>query len=359
LTNKGKGYPPAENHINHLHSIEKIDKTLESNPQGSVAKPPKYTEVFGETMLQIGASNPKVVAITAAMAEGTGLERFAREFPERFFDVGIAESHAVTFAAGLAMQGIIPVVAIYSTFLQRAFDQITHDCALQNLHVVFAIDRAGIVGSDGATHHGLLDLAYLRCIPNMTIIAPKDEQELRNMLFSAVYHYNKGPVAVRYPRGWGPGAEIEQIKLLPYGKWEILCEGSDLAIIATGKMVHESIGAAELLQSSGISAAVINARFIKPIDENMLDGLSVRFTKIITVEDGTVTGGLGTAVAGFISQKNSNIEIKIHGIQDEFIEHGSQSELLHDAKLDVVGIADEAAKFVLKGMHISSVASSS
>lgn len=357
LTQKGKGYPPAENDLYHLHAIEKIDKNtgLAISLQSKDNKPPKYTKVFGDAMLEIGAENPKVVGITAAMAEGTGLDLFAKEFPKRFFDVGIAEQHAVTFASGLAQQGMIPVVAIYSTFLQRAFDQIAHDVALQNLHVIFMLDRAGIAGADGATHHGLLDLAYLRCIPNMTIMAPKDEQELRNMLYSAVYHYKQGPIAIRYPRGRGLGVELKPAEALAYGKGEILREGMDIAIIAIGKMVNEALKAAMILEKSGINPAVINARFAKPIDTELLDDICKRYDYILTVEDGQVLGGFGSAVMDYVGQNYRNINVKLHGINDEIIEHGTQEELLHDLKLDAEGIAEVVTEFIYHNINHSNI----
>ncbi|MGA2297504.1 MAG: transketolase C-terminal domain-containing protein, partial [FCB group bacterium] len=314
-----------------------------------VKAPPTYSKVFGETIVELAKTEPKIVAITAAMIEGTGLETFAEEFPERLFDVGIAEEHAVTFAAGLAKQGMIPVCAIYSTFLQRAFDQIIHDIALQDLHVVFCMDRAGLVGEDGATHHGVLDLAYLRPIQNMVIMAPKDEQELRDMMYSAIFYYDKGPVAIRYPRGKAVGVEVKNMTALPLGKGEILKSGKDIAILAVGKMVQESINAAEILIQDNIFAEVVNARFIKPLDYDLLDDIYNRFDKIITIEDGQMIGGFGSAVAEYFVTKNTKkVEVLIHGIPDKFIEHGKQAELLQDLKLDAEGIALTIKEFLNK-----------
>jgi 1-deoxy-D-xylulose-5-phosphate synthase len=346
ITEKGKGYEPAEKDVYHLHAIEK----KQNEPANPTEKPPKYQAVFGKAMQEIARENDKVVAITAAMAEGTGLECFAKNFPKRFFDVGIAESHAVTFASGLAIQGIVPVCAIYSSFLQRAFDQIAHDCALQNLHVVFAIDRAGIVGADGATHHGLLDIAFLRSIQNMTVMAPKDEHELRNMLYSAINFYS-GPVSIRYPRGRALSHDEKPFEAVPYGKAELLRQGSDIAIIALGKMVSESVVAAEILHNRGISATVVNARFVKPLDEKMLDSIAKTHKKILTVEDGQALGGFGSAVVEYMAQKYKGIEYFIHGIYDEIIEHGTQHELLHDLKLDSEGIAEKAMDAINSSFH--------
>ncbi len=351
ITKKGKGYAPAEKDAHHFHAIGKIDKdTGCSIPNaGDNNLPPQYYKVFGKALVELCRMSPKLVGITAAMAEGTGLDELEREMPERFFDVGIAEGHAVTFAAGLASEGIIPVCAIYSTFLQRAFDNISHDCSLQNLHVIFAVDRAGIVGADGSTHHGLLDLAFLRCINKIIIAAPKDEQELRDLLYSAVFHYTQCPVAIRFPRGRSLGVKMEFMKQIPLGTWEILRDGSDIAILAVGNMVNESMKAATFLEDSNISATVINARFIKPLDTKMLDFLCSKFSKIITVEDGTIVGGFGSAVNEYITANHSKkVDVFIHGIPEKQIEHGSQAELLKEIDLDAFGIAKTVMNFILK-----------
>ncbi len=345
MTQKGKGYAPAEKDEHFFHAIGKIDKLTGKSifPVSLAPKIPNYDRVFGRAMKEICAEDRRVIAITAAMGEGTGLDILEKEMPDRVIDVGIAEGHAVTFAAGLAIQGIKPVVAIYSTFLQRAYDNIIHDVALQNLHVVFAIDRAGLVGSDGPTHHGVLDMAYLRSIPNLIVMAPKDEQELRDMLYSAVFRYTDGPVAIRYPRGKAVGVTTGPMMAIKAGKSETLRKGADVAIIAIGKMVSESLKAAELLEASGLSAEVVNARFVKPLDTDVIDSLLERFKIIVTVEEGQVQGGFGSAVNEHaITKRNTHgAEASIYnfGIPDEFIEHGTQEELLHGLMLDGQGIA--------------------
>jgi len=280
------------------------------------------------------------------MPDGTGLDLLQKEIPERFFDVGIAEQHAVTFAAGLATQGYIPIVAIYSTFLQRAYDQIVHDVALQHLHVVFCLDRGGLVGADGPTHHGVLDIAYLRCIQDMVIMAPKDENELRDLLYTGM-QYKKGPVAIRYPRGNGVGVTLKKdFDQIEIGKGEILREGQDVALLAIGNMVYPSIKAAELLATDGISAEVVNMRFIKPIDAALLDNICKRFSYILTIEDHVLHGGFGSAVLECIAEKNyKQLHIKLHGLPDEFIEHGTPAELYSILKLDPPGIASVAKNF--------------
>jgi 1-deoxy-D-xylulose-5-phosphate synthase len=349
ITKKGKGYEPAEKDAQNLHAIGKIDmdtgKSLikEKSLENQVLS---YSAVFGNAMVELADMNPNVVGITAAMAEGTGLDIFQRKYPGRFFDVGIAEQHAVTFAAGLAKEGITPVVAIYSTFLQRAFDQIVHDCALQGLHVIFALDRSGIVGEDGPTHHGVLDMAYLRAVQNMVLMAPSNEQELRNMLYSAVYFYKKGPVAIRYPRGKGTGEISQKMEYIPLGKSETIKTGNDIAILAIGKMVNEALKAADMLEDEGISAEVVDSRFVKPLDKEMLEDISARFHKIITVEEGQNQGGFGSAVLEYINTLNNNNEVLIHGIPDEFVEQGKQSELLKDLKLDSDGIVLVVKQFL-------------
>lgn len=340
-TQKGKGYEPAEKDIYHLHSIEKLyNAKPDPNKEPEPAKPPKLQKVFGDAMIEIARENPKVVAVTAAMTEGMGLEEFAKIFPNRIFDVGIAEGHAVTYSSGLAIEGIIPVVAIYSTFLQRAFDHIAHDCALQHLHIVFAMDRAGIVGADGSTHHGLLDIAFMRCIPGMTVMAPKDENELRDILYSAINLYS-GPVGIRYPRGRAYDQPIGgDFNPIPLGKGEILRQGEDIAIIAYGKLVYDSLEAASILEVNGKSVTVVNARFAKPLDTELLDSICTSHTKILTVEDGVIQGGFGSAVLEYIAPKYKNLDIKLHGLDNCTVEHGTQHGLLHDLKLDAEGIVE-------------------
>ncbi|MCS7169088.1 MAG: 1-deoxy-D-xylulose-5-phosphate synthase, partial [Candidatus Kapabacteria bacterium] len=341
ITQKGKGYAPAEQDKQNLHAIGKVDK-ITGKPVAGTSKPkaPLYQAVFGQTMVELCEQDARIVAITAAMPDGTGLNILQERFPDRVFDVGIAEAHAVTFAGGLAVQGMLPVCAIYSTFLQRAFDQIVHDIALQHLHVVFALDRAGVVGQDGPTHHGMLDLAYLRIVPGMVVMAPKDEQELRNMLYSALYSYTDGPVALRYPRGNAVGVPVGAMVPLPLGKAEVLRKGEDVAILAIGKPVMEALRAAELLQTQGIDAEVINARFVKPLDIGLLDELCERHSFILTVEDGQVHGGFGSAVLEYIGQRHSRrVDIRLHGIPDYFVEHATPEEQYRELRLDAEGIA--------------------
>lgn len=349
ITQKGKGYPPAEHDSQNLHAVGKIDvstgKSILKVKDGPSSRP--YYRIFGEALNEVCDNNPNVVGITAAMAEGTGLDIIRDNHPDRFFDVGIAEQHAVTFAAGLAIEGVIPVVAIYSTFLQRAYDQIIHDCALQKLHVVFALDRAGLVGDDGPTHHGILDFSYLRSIPNMVVMAPKDEQELRNMLYSAIHFYKDGPVAIRYPRGKALGVPIEPMKKIVLGQSEVLRQGKDIAIIAIGKMVSIAMSTAKLLEQNRVDAELINARFVKPLDTKMLDDISSKFKKIATLEEGQLQGGFGSAVIEYLDDKHKNkVEVLRLGLPDRFIEHGTQDELLSDLNLDAKGIKEQILNFI-------------
>ncbi len=349
MTEKGKGFPPAENDSTKLHAIGKKEKKSSETLEKIDIKPkvPSYSDVFGKAVSELMEKDRRIVAISAAMLSGTGLLPVSQKFPERVIDVGIAEEHAVTYAAGMATQGMLPICAIYSTFLQRAFDQIIHDCALQNLHVVFALDRAGLVGEDGPTHHGVFDLAYLRIVPNMIVTAPKDEQELRNLLYSAIYHY-PGPVSIRYPRGKALGVPFSDFEAIPFGKWEFLFDGDDVAILAVGKMVVNSILARDLLLTKGITPAIVNARFIKPLDEEMLHQIANKYEYIITIEEGTVVGGFGSAVAEFLARNNLKNELTIHGIPDKFIEHGTQEELLASNELDPRGIAQKITRLVEK-----------
>lgn len=352
MTKKGKGYAPAESDDKALHAIGSVDKLtgktiIKSNPD--IIKLPKYSDVFGEAMIELCRMNPKIVGITAAMGEGTGLHKIEKDFKDRYFDVGIAEGHAVTFAAGMAAEGIIPVCAIYSSFLQRAYDHLIHDCSIQNLHVIFAIDRAGLVGADGATHHGVLDIAYLRPVQNIVIMAPKDEQELRDMLFTAVFSFTKGPVAIRFPRGVGIGLSFIPMKYLELGKGEIIRHGEDIAIIAVGTMVQEALKAADTLAAEGISLEVVNPRFIKPLDTKLLDGLFSRFDKILTIEDGQQIGGFGEAVIEYANRSSAKTQIINLGIPDKFINHGTQAELLNELGLDATGVIKEVkTQFQLK-----------
>ena len=344
ITKKGKGYEFSEKDPSLFHGIGPF-KLETGIPIAGTAL--TYSEVFGDTLTELAKKDDRIIAITAAMKEGTGLEYFAKKYPERFYDVGIAEPHAVTFSAGLATQGLKPVVAIYSTFLQRAYDEILHDVCLQNLHVVFAIDRAGIVGDDGPTHNGIFDLSYLRHIPNLVVMAPKDDIELRYMLELALSH--NGPVAIRYPRG----------KILPQarnpkltddfkiGEAEILKDGKDIALIALGNTVYPSLQAAERLEKQGTSTMVINARFVKPLDRNLISSVAAMVPRIITIEENILQGGFGSAVVEFLNKiEIPHIKVKRIGIPDIFIEQGSQDELRKIYGLDEEGIYLATSSFL-------------
>lgn len=346
ITEKGKGYLPAEQEATRLHGVTPFDKITGISPK-KADELPAYTTIFGKAMVEVCKQHPNVVGITAAMPDGTGLTILQKEMPERFFDVGIAEQHAVTFAAGMATEGYIPVVAIYSTFLQRAYDQLIHDCAIQHLHVVFVLDRGGLVGADGATHHGVLDLAYLRCVQGMVIMAPKDEQELRDMLYTAV-EYKQGPIALRYPRANALGVPVrEGFKLMEIGKSETVRSGKDVAILAVGNMVPNAVEAAKNLAKDGIEAEIVNVRFIKPMDETMIQSIASRFDSVMTIEDGTVIGGFGSAVLETLNKFGiSHVSVKVHGIPDQFIEHGTPNELHSMLRLDSVGIAEVVKEFL-------------
>ncbi len=355
MTEKGKGYAPAENDYHKLHAIGKIDKTTGKSLAKNLSLPsaPMYYKVFGDAMVELCKIDDKIVGVSAAMLEGTGLDILDKVMPERVFDVGIAEGHAVTFASGMAIQGMKPVVAIYSTFLQRAYDHIIHDCALQNQHVVFVLDRAGIVGEDGPTHHGVMDIAYLRSIPNMKVAAPKDENEFRNLLYSSLLFYTDGPTAIRIPRGKVFGTATKEFESIKLGSWQRLTYGTDIALLAVGKMVHEAMGAAEILKDYGIEAEVINARFIKPLDSEFLLEILGTHSKLMTIEDGQKMGGFGSAVLEFIAENSiMNKEIYIHGIPDKFIQHGTQEELLSDLQLNARGIADKVNSIVKRELDV-------
>lgn len=342
LTKKGKGYAPAESAPSVFHGVSAFDVRTgrpKKQPQKS------YTNVFSSTLLDIADKNRKVVAITAAMPEGTGLDRFAERFPDRFYDVGIAEQHALTFAAGMAKEGFIPVTAIYSTFLQRAYDEVFHDVCLQNLHVVMAIDRAGIVGQDGGTHHGLFDISYLRHLPNIILAAPKDEDELRHLLYSATRY--RAPVAVRYPRGVCTGADISgPLMEIPPGKAEILMEGSQVTLLAIGSMVRPAMEAAERLRGQGIKAGVVNCRFVKPLDAECVLNAATSTGAIVTVEENALQGGFGGAVLELLEEHGIRCPVKRIGVPDEFIEHGTQEELRARLGLDSVGIENTVKSFI-------------
>ncbi|MCX7571517.1 1-deoxy-D-xylulose-5-phosphate synthase [Tumebacillus sp. DT12] len=339
ITQKGKGYAVAADAPDKMHAVNKGFNVQPGDAPKVVkvkAAPPQYTKVFGDTLTEMAKENENIVAITAAMPSGTGLSKFADAYPKRFYDVGIAEQHAATFAAGLACAGKKPVLSLYSTFLQRAYDQTIHDICIQNLPVVFAIDRAGLVGADGETHQGAFDVSYLRIIPNMAIMMPKDENELRHMLHTAV-HYDKGPIAVRYPRGEGRGVEMDtELKRLPIGKSETVRDGKDLAILAFGPIIETAERAAELLAEEGIEARVINLRFVKPLDGEMLMELAQQNMPIVTLEEGAVAGGVGSAVLEFYAQNRvTNINLFPLGLPDQFIEHGTPEELRDSVGLNV------------------------
>lgn len=341
-TVKGKGYRYTEEKPEASHSWSgpfdpatgQVFKKAQANPS--------YTSVFAKALIRLATDDPRIVAITAAMAEGTGVAAFAERFPDRAFDVGIAEQHGITFAAGLAMSGLVPVAAIYATFMQRAYDQIVHDVCHQDLHVVFALDRGGLVGADGATHQGVYDFAYLRHIPNMVIMAPKDENELQHMLKTAVDH--SGPIALRYPRGEGLGVRMDpEPQALPIGRGEVVREGTDIAILAIGTILGRALDAARLLESHGVSAAVVNARFVKPLDEDLIVELARRTGRLITIEEHAAMGGFGSAVLECLARHGlSGVAVKVLGVPDEFVDHGNPSKQLDAFGLSPDAIADAA-----------------
>jgi 1-deoxy-D-xylulose-5-phosphate synthase len=340
ITKKGKGYPQAEKNPVYFHGVSSFDVDT-GICRKKVTDVPSYTETFGKTMVELAERNDKIIAVTAAMPEGTGLVPFSKAHPDRFFDVGIAEQHGVTFAAGLATEGFRPVVAIYSTFLQRAYDQIIHDVCIEKLPVVFALDRGGIVGEDGPTHHGLFDISYLRTIPNMVVMAPKDENELRHMLATAVVH--NGPIALRYPRGLGTGVEIDDaFRILPIGRGEIISRGDDLLILAVGSMVSEATCAATVLMDShDIRATVVNSRFIKPLDRELIVSLAAKIPHIITIEENALQGGFGSAVLELLSDNGINdVVVKRLGIEDHFVEHGPQDMLRGKYQVNAAAIVE-------------------
>jgi 1-deoxy-D-xylulose-5-phosphate synthase len=342
-TRKGKGLPQAEGDPVKYHGIKPIAPAVspESGKVEAAPKSPAYTEVFAQAMIRLGELFPDLVAITAAMAEGTGLQRFAQRYPDRFFDVGIAEAHAVCFAGGLATQGLRPVAAIYSTFLQRAYDQLIHDVALQRLPVVFALDRAGLVGEDGPTHHGAFDLSYLGCIPGMVVAAPKDAKELEDLLYTALRQH-QGPFAIRYPRdaipeSRRPNGEFHEI---PVGSWETLESGQEVLVLAVGSMVEAALRAAGELAPAGIHPTVVNARFVQPLDEGLLGDLVPRHRLVVTVEENVLEGGFGAKVARWVHDHLPDAEPQwLHlGIPPRFVEHGPRRKLLEMVGLDAAGI---------------------
>jgi 1-deoxy-D-xylulose-5-phosphate synthase len=349
ITKKGKGYLPAEKNPDKYHGIGPF---IQEN--GKLIKNKKkktYTEIFGESLVKLADKDENIVAITAAMCLGTGLNNFREKYPDRFYDVGIAEQNAVTMAAGMATRGLKPVVALYSTFLQRAYDQVIHDVCMQKLPVIFAVDRAGIVGADGETHQGLFDISFLRIVPNFTLMAPKDENELQHMLYTA-HKLNEGPVSIRYPRGEGIGVALEsEFKFIEKGKAEIVKDGDDIAIFAVGSLVYDALEAADELNNKGINSAVINIRYLKPLDEEILLKYAKKTKCIITVEENVLAGGFGSSVMEILSENEfDDVIIRSVGIKDVFVEHGKPAELKKEHKLSVEGII-EKAQGALRSYH--------
>ena len=351
ITKKGKGFTPAEKDATKWHAAPGKFNILTGEVYAEpsrVIKSPKYQHVFGQTIIELAERNDKIVAITPAMPTGCSLNMMMEVFPDRTFDVGIAESHAVTFAAGLAVSGLIPFVNIYSSFMQRSYDQIIHDVALQNLNVVFCLDRAGLVGADGATHHGIFDLAFMRNIPNIIVSAPMDEVELRNLMFTAQLP-DKGPFSIRYPRGNGFVVEWKkEFVEIPIGKGRLIRKGEDIAILTIGHPGNFVIEAAKVLQSEGISIAHYDMRFVSPIDHVILDEVAKKFDQVITVEDGIIEGGFGSAVLEYYSMIDKRIKVKRLGIPNRFVEHGSQAQLYKECGFDVEGICNAVREMVEK-----------
>jgi 1-deoxy-D-xylulose-5-phosphate synthase len=356
VTVKGRGYPLAEKDQTKWHAPGLFDKvtgeiykTVAEKPQ-----PPKYQEVFGNTLVELAEANKKIVGITPAMPSGSSLNIMMKAMPDRAFDVGIAEQHAVTFSAGLATQGLVPFCNIYSTFMQRAYDQVVHDVALQNLHVVFCMDRAGLAGADGQTHHGMIDVTYMRCIPNMVVSAPMNEEELRNLMYTASLDKNAGPFSIRYPRGNGTTPNWKTpFKELPIGKGRKLKDGDDLAIISFGTAGNLVTEAIEKLNKEGVDVAHYDLRFVKPIDQEMLHEVFSKFNKIITVEDGTIIGGAGSAILEFMAENNYNAKVKMLGMPDRITEHGEQQELYAECGFDAKAIRIQVKKLLAESVIIA------
>ncbi|MDP6907493.1 MAG: 1-deoxy-D-xylulose-5-phosphate synthase [Candidatus Marinimicrobia bacterium] len=341
ITKKGKGLDNAENDPIGYHGVkEKQELPNEKNEQK-----PIFQNIFGDVSCELARDNEDIVAITAAMREGTGLVNFAKEFPNRYFDVGIAEAHAVTFAGGLAANEKTPIVAIYSTFLQRAYDQIIHDISLQKLPVIFCLDRSGLVGEDGATHHGVLDIAYMRCIQGMIVTAPKDGNELKDLLFTAT-NYNKGPFSIRYPKESSINFDNKSPNIIEIGSWEVINKGDDILILSVGSMVNRSMIAMEKLKEKNIQAEVINCRFIKPMDLDYLSNNFSRFSKVVTIEEGVLDGGFGEGVVSWSNANNFKNDILNLGLPNDFVDHGSRRDLLQEVKLDSKSLYMKIMEFV-------------
>ena len=344
-TVKGKGFAPAEADALSFHGVAQFDKITGKSSAKSSANP-AFTKVFGKTMVELGHKNEKVIAITAAMPTGTGLVEFAKEFPERFFDVGIAECHAGCFAAGLASEGQKPYLTIYSTFLQRAYDALIHDIGIQNLSVVVCMDRAGLVGNDGPTHHGMFDIAYLSAVPNYTVCAPKDGNELRSMLHWTADNKFHGAIAVRYPRDSVPTEMLKDVQPIAWGTWEIMTAESEITILAFGPMVYESLKAREILMMNGIDVAIVNARFIKPFDYSLLNRVRDNCKTIITIEEAQVRAGFGDSIGSYLLQSGWNGKFKALGVEDRFITHGDREQLLAEVGLDAEGIVKSITEVI-------------
>jgi 1-deoxy-D-xylulose-5-phosphate synthase len=354
ITTKGKGYAPAEKDQVKWHAPGKFDKITGEIQQKTYSEkqPPKYQDVFGHTLVELANINNKIVGVTPAMPSGSSMNIFMEAMPDRAFDVGIAEQHAVTFSAGMATQGLVPFCNIYSTFMQRAYDQVVHDVCIQNLHVVFCLDRAGVAGADGPTHHGAYDIAYMRCLPNMILAAPMNEQELRNMMYTAQSE-NTGPFTIRYPRGNGVMPEWKTpFEKMPIGKGRILKEGSDVAILSFGTAGNHVVQACDVLELEGISVAHYDVRFAKPLDEALLHSVFKQFSKLITVEDGCLQGGFGSAVLEFMADNGYTAKVSRLGIPDKVIEHGEQHELYKECGYDAVAIAEETRKLLSESVSI-------
>lgn len=339
MTKKGKGYAPAEQDPITWHAVPKFDVASGELPKSAEGLP-SYSKIFGNWLCEMAAHDTKLMAITPAMREGSGMVGFSRKYPNQYFDVAIAEQHAVTFAAGLAIGGYKPVVAIYSTFLQRAYDQVIHDVAIQKLPVLFAIDRGGIVGADGQTHQGAFDLAYLRCVPDMVIMTPSDENECRQMLYTG-YHYQDGPAAVRYPRGTGTGAALTPLQSLPLGKGVVKRQGEKLAILNFGTLLPEASKVAEAL-----NATLVDMRFVKPLDTSLIAELAASHESLITLEEGAIKGGAGSGVNEFVMAKRLGVPVLNIGLPDEFIPPGTQEEMRHDYQLDIDGIQQQISRWL-------------
>ena len=337
LTKKGKGYAPAEENPSKFHGVSPFDK--ETGDVLSKTTKDSYTDVFSQIMCELGEKEPKLVAMTAAMKDGTGLSKFQEKYPERFFDVGIAEEHAVTFAAGLAAAGVKPVVALYSAFLQRSYDQIVHDVCMQKLPVIFAIDRAGLVGNDGETHQGVYDISFLNHIPNMTILGPKNRWEFADMIEFAVNH--NGPIAIRYPRGNAYEGLENYRQPIELGKSEMIYEEADIAILSVGHMMETSEKVRELLKEKGYSCTLVNTRFVKPLDKSMLAELSKNHKVFVTIEEGVMTGGFGASVRDYVAEAKLDVKVSIHGIEDQYVEHGNIDRLRKEIGLDAETIVNK------------------